>query len=324
MKFDSQSKAVLATLGAQLIWGVAGPLVKVILGDIPPFSLMYLRFLFAAIFLFIIFETKLAKFQPEKTLADKKNIFLAGFFGVFLNIALYFPAQKLTTVIDAWVIASTGTLFVVILSYFVLKERLARIVYAGVALAFAGTLIILGSSLGDVGKGNLIGNLLMLGAVLAGAISFFYTKKVANKFSPLTLAYYWFLIGLVFSFPLFLWEYFQNSAWMATISLQNLAILSYLVFGSSIGSYYLSNLGLKHLSPSLAATIGYSSSVIAIGLSVIFLGEKPTTSFIIGAALIVVGLFLAESRHPRHPIHKIISSPVNRRRHLMAQITSDQ
>lgn len=305
MNFDSRARAILATLGAQIIWGVAGPLVKIVLADIPPFSLMYLRFLFAAIFLFIIFETKLAKLQPEKTSADKKNIFLAGFFGVFLNIALYFPAQKLTTVIDAWVIASTGTLFVVILSYFFLHERLKRTVYFGVALAFIGTLVILGSSLLELGKGSLLGNILMLGATLAGAVSFFFTKKVIDKFSPLTLTYYWFLIGLIFSFPLFLWEYLRNPAWLTTISWQNAGILSYLVLGSSIGSYYLSNLGLKYLSPSLAATIGYSGAVIAIGLSIIFLGEKPTVYFVTGTILIVFGLFLAETRHPSHPLHKL-------------------
>lgn len=247
----------------------------------------------------------MAKFQPEKTFTDKKNIFLAGFFGVFLNIVFYFPGQRLTTVIDAWVIASTGTLFVVILSYFVLKERLSKIVYTGVALAFIGTLIILGESLIDLGKGSLFGNILMLGATLSGAISFFFTKKVIDKFSPLTLTYYWFLIGLAFSFPLFLWEYFQNAIWMTAISWQSIGILSYLVLGSSIASYYLSNFGLKYLSPSLAATIGYSSAVIAISLSIIFLKEKPTPFFIIGTAIIIIGLFLAETRHPSHPIHRL-------------------
>lgn len=305
MKSDSRTKAIVATLGAQMIWGVAGPLVKIVLADIPPFTLMYLRFLLASLILSIIFEMKYARLQLKKTNEDKKNIFLAGFFGVFTNIVLYFLAQNLTTVIDAWVIASTGTIFVVILSYFILKERMAIVVYGGVALAFLGTLVIMGSGLFQFGQGNLVGNILMLGATLSAAVSFFYTKRVIERFSPLTLAYYWFLIGLAFSLLLFLWEYWQNPGIIAGIDLPSWGILLYLVFGSSIGAYYLSNLGLRRLSPSLAATIGYSSAVIAITLSIIFLHEKPTTYFLLGTVLVVIGLFLAEMRHPSHPIHKL-------------------
>ena len=293
-------------LGSQLIWGIAGPLVKIILETIPPFSLMYLRFLFASIILFLIYELKLVHQTPVATSDDRKNIFLAGFFGVFLNIFFYFWAQTMTTVTDAWVIASTGTLFVVGLSYFWLGVRLSIIVYLGVGLAFLGTLTVMGSSITQFGKGGFLGNFLMLLAVFSGAISFFYTKKVINKFSALTLTFWWFLIGLIFSFPLFLWDYFKNPGWMTQIKLSDLGILTYIVLGSSIGAYYLSNLGLKTLSPSLAATLGYTSSIIAIGLSILFLGERPTHFFLVGSVFIIIGLFLAETRHPGHPIHKLL------------------
>lgn len=295
-----------AILGSQLIWGIAGPLVKIVLETIPPFSLMYLRFLLATTILFIIYEVKLCREIPNVTVEDRKNIFLAGFFGVFLNIFFYFWAQTMTTVTDAWVIASTGTLFVVGLSYFWLKERLSKVVYLGVGLAFLGTLTVIGSGITQFGRGGVLGNFLMLLAVLSSAISFFHTKKVINKFSALALTFWWFLIGLIFSFPLFLWDYFRNPGWMAQIKLSDLGILTYIVLGSSIGAYYLSNLGLKTLSPSLAATLGYTSSIIAIGLSILFLGERPTPFFLIGSAFIIVGLFLAETRHPSHPIHKLL------------------
>jgi len=305
MNFDNRTKAIIATLGAQVIWGIAGPLVKVVLGSVPPFGLMFLRFLGASIILFIIYELKLAKTQPEMTREDKKNIFLAGFFGVFVNIALYFWGQQLTTVIDAWVITSAGTLFVIILSYFFLKEHLTKVVYLGAAISFIGTIIVLGDGIFQFGRGGLLGNLAILGATLSAAISYLLTKKLVEKFSPLVLTYYFFLTSLVFSLPLFLLEYFQNPTWLSSLSSQSLLIIGYLILGSSIGAYYLSNLGLKHLSASLAATIGYSSVVIAIGLSIIFLHEKPTEFFIIGTSLIAIGLFLAETRHPSHPIHKL-------------------
>lgn len=287
-------------LAAQIIWGAAGPLVKIILADIPPFGLMFLRFLFATLILFVIYEIKYVKTLPPISRGDLKDIFIAGFLGVFINIALYFPAQKLTSVIDAWVIASTGVLFVIGYSFFVLGERLSKIVYLGVVLAFLGTLVIIGNPILGVGSGSLLGNILMLGSTLAGAGSFFAYKRLVAKFPPLALTYFSFLISLPLALPFFLWEYWQNPTWLSSLSPQNIAILAYLVIGSSIVAYTLQGRGLIRLSASLAATAGYLSPVVSIGLSIIFLHEQPTRFFVIGTSLVALGLMLAETRHKRY------------------------
>jgi len=300
MPINSRSKAILATLGAQIIWGFAGPLVKIVLGDVPPFGLMFLRFLFTAIILFIVYEIKYVKTLPNMSFQDKKDIFIAGFFGVFINIALYFPGQKLTSVIDAWVITSAGTLFVIAISYLFFKERLPKIVYFGAIIAFIGTLVIVGNPIFNLGSGSVLGNVLMLGSTLAGVIGFFSYKHLVAKFHPLVITYFAFLISVPLSLPLFLWEYWQNPLWLGSMSLQSVSILGYLIIGSSIGAYTLQSVGLKHLSPSLAATLGYTSAVISVGLSILFLHEKPTEFFMIGTALVILGLILAETRHRKY------------------------
>lgn len=305
MNFPNRTRAIFAVFGAQLVWGLAGPLVKIVLGEVPPFGLMFLRFLFATVALFIIYELRFSQKPPVMTATDKRNIFLAGFFGVFVNIALYFWAQRLTTVIDAWVITSTGTLFVIGYCFLFLKEKLSTTVYFGAALAFVGTLVIIGTPIFDIGSGSLLGNILMLASTLAGVISYLITKKLVAKFPPLVLTYYFFLISLFFSLPLFLWEYLQNPVWLNTISPQSWGIIAYLVFGSSIAAYTLQFQGLKNLSASIAATLGYASTVISVALSILFLHEQPTGFFIIGSVLVAIGLFLAESRHSSHPIHKL-------------------
>lgn len=294
------SKAILSVLGAQIIWGVAGPLVKVALGDIPPFGLMFLRFLLATLVLFAIYEIKFEKTSPKMTRQDKKNIFLASFFGVFVNISLYFLGQRLTSVIDAWVITSTATLFVIAYEFLFCHERLAKKVYLGMLIAFVGSVVIIGTPIFNIGSGSVWGNILMLGSTISGTISFIISKKLLAKFHPLVLTYYFFLISLFFALPLFLWEYAQNPGWIASLTPNGILILIYLVLGSSVGAYTLQHLGLKYLSPSLAATLGYSSAVISVGLSIIFLHERPTEFFIIGTSLVVIGLILAETRHKKY------------------------
>lgn len=297
MKLTNWHKAVLATLSAHIVWGIAGPLVKIVLVDIPPISLLFLRSLFTTIILFPIFEFKLLKESPPLTKTDKRDIFLAGFLGVFLNISLYFWAQTRTTVIDAWVIASSGTIFLVIYSYFFLKERLASKVYFGVGLAFIGTLVIIGSPIFSFGKGDILGNLLMLGSTICAIASFIVLKKLITKFNPLLIVFYTFLLTLVMTTPLFIVEFIKNPFWMTSLSQIDLLIVAYLVFGSSIFAYVFSNIGLKFLPASISSTLGYSSTIIAVALSIIFLKEKPTPFFMIGSVLIIIGLMLAETRH---------------------------
>ncbi|MCL4389800.1 MAG: DMT family transporter [Patescibacteria group bacterium] len=307
MNFDSRAKAIIAVFAAQIIWGVAGLLVKIVLADVPPFSLLFFRSLLTCLILYPILEYRVIKGERLQTISsqDKWTIFWAGFTGVFLNIALYFIGQKLTTVIDAWVINSTGALFVILISYIFIRERLNRIVYFGVALAFVGTLVIIGTPVLGIGSGSIPGNLLILGSTLVLGISYVLTKRLMDRFSPLLLAYYFFLIGLFFSLPFFLWEYLQNPGWIAALSTGSWLIIAYLTIGSSIIAYALDNFALIRLSASAVATAGYISVVIALGLGIIFLHEQMTPFFIAGTIITFCGLFLAETRHPNHPLHKL-------------------
>lgn len=311
MKLTDWHKGILATLVAHIIWGGAGPLVKIVLEDIPPLSLLFLRSLFTVVVLFPIFEFKLLpKLTKSKTdflplnREDKKNMFLAGFFGVFLNIALYFWGQTMTTVIDAWVIASTGTLFLVVYSYFFLRERLSKIVYLGVGIAFIGTLVIIGSPIFEFGQGDMRGNLLMLGSTISAVASYIIIKRLVAKFNPMLIVFYTFLVAVILTLPFMLFEFVQNPYWMANVKLSSVLIVGYLVIGSSTIAYVLSNVGLKFLPASIASTLSYSSTIVAVTLSIIFLGEKPTLFFIIGSILIILGLLLAETRHKKTTHHQ--------------------
>lgn len=305
MKLPDQTRGALFILLAQIVWGVAGPLVKIALLDIPPGSLLFLRSLVTTIILFPIYEFILLPKRPPITTQDKKFFFLAGFVGVFGNIALYFTGQRLTTVSDAWIITSSCTLIIIAVSYLFFNERLSKTVYLGVALAFLGTIVIIGTPLFRTGSGSFTGNLLMLAATIANVIFYFSSKKLVGKFSALTITFYLFLITVIASAPLFVWEFVQNPFWMVSVLPARWLIVIYLALGSSIVSYAFSNKGLKILSPSLASTIGYTSTVIAVGLGIVFLHDPLTKSFILGTALVIVGLFLAETRHPGHPLHKL-------------------
>lgn len=302
MKLNNWHKGVAATLIANIIWGIAAPMVKLSLESIPPFSLLFLRSLFTVLILFPIYEFYLlpkAKNDYKLTTTDKRDIFLAGFLGVFLNLAFYFAGQKLTTVIDAFVIISMGTPLLILYCYIVLHERLSKKVYFGSAIAFIGTLVIIGSPILSFGKGSILGNILALGATISAIASFLIIKRLIAKINALTLAFYFFLISLLCSIPFFVWDFIQNPTWLSQVPTNTYWFVAFLVFGSSIGAYFLSNLGLKFIPPSIASTIGYISTVVGVAAGIVFLGEKPTLFFALGSILIIFGLILTETRHKR-------------------------
>lgn len=301
-------KGIIAGLLTQVLWGIAGPLVKIGLTSIPPISLLFFRSLGVCLILLPYYErwvhqhqeqTQPSNTNPVPVLAkeDRWPIFWAGFLGTAVNISFYFWAQKLTSVSDAWIIGSTGTIFIVMFCYLFEKERLGSIVYTGIALAFIGTLLIIGTPILQVGSGNIFGNILMLIATFGGAGSFIFIKKLAARYDPLVLTFYFFLISLIFTTPMFIFEFLQNPLWIASLSLGNIMIIVYEILFASIAAYAFTNISLKHLSASIAATIGYASTAIAILLAIIFLHEKLTHYFIIGASVIALGLLLAETRH---------------------------
>jgi drug/metabolite transporter (DMT)-like permease len=167
----------------------------------------------------------------------------------------------------------------------------------GSMIAFVGTLVIIGSPILSFGKGSLLGNVLALGATISAIASFLIIKRLITKLNGLTLVFYFFLVSLVCSLPFFVWDFIQNPIWLSQVPTNTYWFVAFLVFGSSIGAYFLSNFGLKFIPPSIASTIGYISTVVGVASGIMFLGEKPTISFVIGSALIIFGLLLAETRH---------------------------
>jgi drug/metabolite transporter (DMT)-like permease len=194
---------------------------------------------------------------------------------------------------------SLGSIAVVAYAYFFHHERLSKLVYLGVILAFIGSLFIIGSPILSIGSGSIIGNITLLGAVLSNVVSFFLLKNLANRFSPLYLTYCFFIVSLPFAAPGFVLEFVQNPYWLSNISLSGYLALVYTVLGSSIIAYFFHSYGLKFLSASHASVLGYLSGIIAVLASFVVLKEQLTIPFAIGTIIIIVGLFLAETRH-RH------------------------
>lgn len=273
-------------------------------------SLAFLRFALASLFLapFFLSETKKVKIKKE----DLPTLIAVGVFIIALNIPFFFEGIKRTTAINASVLTLIIPMLSVLLGWWFLKEKVYLINLFGIALGFLGALIIIGLPqmfTGTVSSQMLLGNILIILASTSWVVGATISKKILSKYSSLVVTAIAFLVGTVtMSIPATA-EYIQNPNWTNQVTILGFLGLIFMTLLSSISAYFLFEWGLAKTSVIVADLFQYIEPFVAIGLAIIILGERISTSFLIGGALIAVGAYLGtlakEAHHRHHKSHRV-------------------
>jgi len=297
---------IVALIIANLIWGMASPLFKFALTNIPPFTLAFIRFFGAAI-IFLPFVKWKTLF--ELSARNWWEIILgSAFLGIFVNIAFFFLGLQRTTSINAPIIASCGPLILFVFSVFFLKEKPSRRVFGGMLIAFAGAMAIIfapimfdGKRLADLQKFE--GNLFFVIATLGSVLSTLVLKNVLKKISSLLVTVLGFLFSAFGFLPLMMGE-LHTWHW----SQLNGAGLTGIIFGvffSSALAYFLYNYGLSKIAAQEVGVFTYIDPVAAILIAAPLLHEYPNWIFVIGSSFVFIGILIAEKRLHYHPVYRI-------------------
>jgi drug/metabolite transporter (DMT)-like permease len=296
-------KAYFLLLTTALIWGIAAPVIKNTLHYIQPFSFLFWRFFVTSlVFLPIFFLYKKGK---AIRLTSKKILKLSvlGFLGTTLSLGLLFVGYQYTTAIDGSLIYSLAPLIVVLGGAFFLKERVSRLEKIGTFLAFLGSIVVV---IQPILEGNafafknIYGNILVFISAAAWAVYCLLVRRFESKekTDPLILTAIGFFTGFITIIPFFLWEQSLNYQLLA-INAMALPGILYMSLLSSVVAYFTYNLGYSLIEASEATIFDYLKPVFAAPVAVLWLGEKITLPFLLGAAIIALGVFLTEYR-PRH------------------------
>lgn len=295
---------ILALIIANIIWGAAAPIFKFSLTNIPPFTLGFLRF-FIPVLLFLPF---LRNFKI-KSLSSKDwlELILGSFFGITVNIAFFFLALQKTQSINAPIIASSGPVFLYILSIIFLKEKAKLKVFAGMMIALLGVLFIVLSPVLFDGKkiafGELEGNLFLVISMLGAVLHPLLYKNIVKKMDTMVITCLGFLIGSVSFLPMVVGE-LQTWNFMM-LDIRGIIGIIFGAFFSSFAAYSLYNYGLSKINAEEIGLFTYIDPVIAVLIAAPLLGEYPSLYFFIGALLVFGGIFFAEGRVHWHPVHKL-------------------
>jgi drug/metabolite transporter (DMT)-like permease len=233
--------------------------------------------------------------RPELRLSRRQWLVLTGvaFNGLTLNQICFINGLARTSVAHTGLIVALGPVMVLSLSCLMRLEPLTLPKLLGMVISFGGVAVLTlgGEEVGSAAhwQGDLI--------VLAGSVSFAYytiqVKEIANRYDALTLNTLTFAVGALLMIP-FAARSVLNIRW-ANVTLGAWGGLGFMIVLGTVVAYLFYAFALTELSASRAAAFAYLQPVVAALLGTWLLGEKITERVVAGGALILLGVYLAES-----------------------------
>jgi len=282
-------KAHLALFTANLIYGANYSLAKEVMpAFIGAFGIILLRvggavLLFAGLWLL----------KPERIARRDWLLFaLCGLTGVACNQLLFFKGLSFTTPIQAAVILTANPLLVLVAARFIRSERILPIRVWGIFIGMAGALWLILSQAGlDFSSSAMIGNFMILMNAAFYAIYLVLVKSLMQRYRLSTVMFFVFLLGLIPVIPIGFSEFAQVE-W-TQMPPYVIAILAFIVVGTTFFAYLLNAYGLISLSPATVSAYIYLQPVLAACIA-IALGKDKITIEMLGSSLLVfTGVWLA-------------------------------
>jgi len=269
-----------------LIWGANFAVVKTALAQIAPLPLTAIRFLIAAFLLMLLL------WRREGDCAfPKENFWKLIWLGLIGNTAyqaLFACGFALTTSANASLILTTTPAMTALIGGLTGIERISRNVIAGVALAFAGIAIVMGSRGVALSSQTLTGDLLIFASVFCWTAYVLGMRTVSGNISSLRATTLTLITGTPGLFLLGL-PGLMKTDW----SRAGGAVVFAIVYSSALAlvvCYLLYNRNVRLIGGVRTTIYGCAIPVVAALVAWPVLGEKPALAQGAGAILIIAGV----------------------------------
>ena len=283
--------AYLYLILTMVLWSAALVIARGVHEIAPPFALAFWRWLGAAIVLLPFALPGLRREFPATPESRRRVFGVCGFMVVATTLSIV--AMSYTTAINATIINATQPAVTALVALVVLAERLSRIQVLGVVSAFAGILVmVFQASFGAVLHLSInSGDLIMFAAVCFWSC---YAVALHGGTALPSLAVLLFLIsasGAVAVLPFYVAEALSGRQFI--VSLQSVSAAIYLSLGATLIAVYFWSAAIRSVGANRAAVFLNLIPVFGAALAVGFLGERLFAYHLVGAGLVVIGIFLA-------------------------------
>ena len=286
-------RAALAVLVGAALIGLAP--IGVRLSDIPPVATNMWRFIFALPILAV-----LATQGKQGTARDRGLLLIAGvFFAV--ELSLWAASLTKTTVANATLLTNMTPIFAALFGWLLLKEKIAKGVLAGGAVALTGAVLLaIGRShaaAGPAGDDGWIGDALATSSALGYAAYLLMVRAIGSRVGVGGVMFWAGLSGVAVTFVLAL----ILREPLLPHSLQGWLILVGLGVVTQVGGQGLIAYGVGRLPILVSTVLLWMQPLAAAVLSWIIFGEALGPIAFLGAALILTGLFMVQRARAAPP-----------------------
>jgi len=280
----------LVILGHQIVTALAFPMAKLGLNEIEPFTYALFRFALASIvYIPVLFLLRKKKVIPLRV---HLKIFLIGIIIIPLNQVVFLVGQSRTTAGHSSLLFATIPIFIYILAIIFLKEKATIRQTLGIIIAAVGVYLILSNGHFEFDGDYLVGDLLILVAVLAWAVATIMVKPLAVEYGAFRVTGLALLYGSLLYMPYGIYRFLSFDTSTLTISAY-ISVL-YLALVVSVLAYFLWYWVLKYMAASRVAVIQNIQPIIATAVAVVLLNETIGQNFIIGGIIIIAGVIITE------------------------------
>lgn len=267
---------------------------------IDPLAVIFLRISCAAVFF-----TTLVAFQKNQPKVKWEThdiiiLMLCGLFGAVLNQVFFYYGMKITNPINASIFNLLNPVTIILLSYFLFKEKITKITLFGFFIALAGCFLLLDFHQFNVSGSTFWGDIF----VLINAISFgaymVLVGTLSRKFNPFVVSAAMLIVGLIIITPFSIvplletnWLAIKNETWLA---------ISFIIVFNTIIAYAVTNYLPTITSPYIMGVYVYAQPFMTAILAVALGRDELTYEKIICGLVIILGIYLAQYGRKRKPI----------------------
>ncbi len=292
MKFPPQLLLILATI----LWGGNFVIGRAVTGEIPPFTLAFLRWCLAFVVFFPI-AFKQVKRDWTKFKEHWKIVLTLALTGVAAFNTLVYIGVYSTTSINASLMNSTTPIFIYILSFIFLKERLSKYQIIGTAISILGVIFILsGGSLESLHQFTFNkGDLIVIIAVFCWSIYSLLVKQYADRLPGFSTFLVSIAIGALMLLPFTIYEQFTLESpilWSA----KTISAVFYVGILASIVAFLSWNHGVIQIGANRASIYLNFIPVFSAFFATIFLGEQLQLAQVIGGLAVIGGVLLTNRK----------------------------
>lgn len=278
----------LLALTAAICWGFNEPANKVLIPDwisAPGVALLRIFGATAIIWLISLFV------KNEKIERRDRKIFWASALMMLGFVYVFSLAFVTASPIDIAIILTFQPLLVVGINVLFRHHRVSRLVWVGMAIAFAGALMVILAG-GNLGDGRLLGDIYACICAVTYAAYLVMIEGPSKRYGTVTLMKWVFLLTSVLSLPL-LFTFPRHAPLLSHGGWLPWALLGFIILFPTVYCYIVTPTALRKVGSGIFSFYQYLVPVIATVVCVIFRIDRFEWYQPVSFVVIVAGVMLA-------------------------------